>query len=77
MTTHETGPTRRKFYKLTAPRAHRLQSGVTLARAATLAGLSMARASEIERHPKEARAGELDRLREAVNRAAAEDGEGA
>jgi hypothetical protein len=43
---------------------------VTLAKAAVIAGLSLARASEIERDPKRARSGELERLREAVDRIA-------
>lgn len=65
---------KRKFYPASRPREFRLRRGVTLAEAARLAGLSLARASEIERYPDRARSGELERLRAAVDRAAAADG---
>lgn len=59
---------KRRFALLTAQRAHRLQRGITLAEACLMAGLSMARASEIERRPELARPGELEELRAAVER---------
>jgi transcriptional regulator with XRE-family HTH domain len=63
---------RRKFYPISSEREFRLRRGITLSEAARLAGLSLARASEIERHPRRARPGELERLRVAVDRAALE-----
>jgi hypothetical protein len=59
--------------KMTEPRAHRLRLGIPLIKAAVYADLSLARASEIERFPDRARPGELEALREAVDRAAREE----
>ena len=56
--------------KLTPPREYRLRFGVPLVRAAVQSGISLCRASEIERHPERARPGELERLREAVDQLA-------
>jgi hypothetical protein len=52
-------------------RTYRLEKGVLLSVAAMLAGLSLARASEIERFPERARPGELERLQKGVDRALA------
>lgn len=60
----------------TPQREYRLGPGVPLSVAALPGGLSLARASQIERHPERARAGELERLRKGVDRAAAAGGEG-
>lgn len=61
---------KRKFYPARPEREFRLRRGITLSEAARLAGLSLARASEIERFPDRARPGELERLRTAIDRAA-------
>lgn len=61
---------RRRMPPMTAPRAYRLGVRVTLVRASVFADMSLARASEIERHPERARPGELERLRDAVDAAA-------
>lgn len=51
-------------------RLFRLCHRVALADAARLGGLSLSRASEIEREPARARPGELEKLRAGVLRAA-------
>jgi len=63
---------RRKFYATTAQREYRLRKAVTLSEAARTAGLSLYRASEVERFPDRARPGELERLRRAVDLVAKE-----
>lgn len=63
-------PQRRRMPPMTVPREYRLRRGVPLVKAAVFADLSLARASEIERHPDRARPGELELLRAAVDRAA-------
>jgi hypothetical protein len=57
---------------MTAAREYRLRRGVTLMRAAVWAGMSLFRASVIERFPERARPGETERLRAGVDRAATE-----
>jgi ribosomal protein L13E len=52
------------------PRLARLGRGVALSEAARAAGLTLSRASIIERHPDLAKPGEIDRLLEGVERAA-------
>jgi len=63
---------RRRMPPLTKWRSYRLSRRVPLIKAAVLADTSLSRASEIERHPERARPGELERLKSAVDRAAAE-----
>ena len=63
---------RRRMYPLTEPREYRLRAGVPLAHAAMRAGISLSRASYIERDPSLARDGELDALRAAVDEIASE-----
>lgn len=53
-------------------RAYRLRSGVRLIDLAVYSGISMTRASEIERFPERARAGEIEILRQTVDRIVAE-----
>lgn len=55
-------------------RSERLSRRVALAEAARAAGMSLNRASIIERQPDVAKPGELDRLRAGVERAAAAAG---
>jgi hypothetical protein len=59
--------TNRTFPRLTALRQHRLERGITLIRAAVAADLPLTRASLVERNPENARPGEVERLRAAVN----------
>jgi hypothetical protein len=54
---------------MTEAREYRLRRGITLVEAAVHAGMSVFRASVIERYPEQARAGELERLRAAVDQA--------
>jgi hypothetical protein len=63
---------RRTMPRLTEARAYRLRLGIPLVKAAVYADFSLSRASEIERFPARARPGELERLLEAVDRAASE-----
>jgi hypothetical protein len=65
----------RRTYPLTDAREYRLRRGVTLMAASFYSGISLARASYIERKPEKARPGEIERLHAAVDRAAA-DGRG-
>jgi hypothetical protein len=62
----------KNFAPATEGRLYRLTRGIRLAKAADVAGLSLARASEIERHPVRARRNELERLRAAIDRLATE-----
>lgn len=62
----------RTIQPATRYRLYRLKRGVTLSEAARLAGFSLYVASVIERDPSRALPGQLERLREAVDRAAAE-----
>lgn len=57
----------RRTYPLTDIREYRMRRGITLMAVAFHSGLSLARASFIERFPERARPGELDRLRAAVD----------
>jgi hypothetical protein len=52
------------------PRLARLEKGVALSEAARAAGLTLSRASIIERNPNLARDGEIARLLDGVERAA-------
>lgn len=70
-TTHPEIGRRRVVYPQTPARLYRLERNVRLIEAAVAAGLSIARASIIERDPSLARPGELDDLRRAVDRVAA------
>lgn len=60
----------RRFFPSTKPREHRLRTGIRLVEAALTAGISLTRASQIEREPELARPGELERLRAAVEKLA-------
>jgi hypothetical protein len=60
---------RSRLSPLTEVRAYRLRFAVPLVQAAYHAGLSLSRASEIERFPDRARPGELKRLRGGVDAA--------
>ena len=51
-------------------RLARLSKGIALSEAARMGGLSLSRASILEREPSLAKEGELDRLRVGVERAA-------
>lgn len=53
-------------------RIYRLQRGVRLVEAALRAGISVARASTVERLPESARRGEIERLRQAIDSVAAQ-----
>jgi hypothetical protein len=59
----------RRFLPATEFRLERLRVGVPLSETARAAGLSLARASEIERFPNRARPGEIDRLVKAIRSA--------
>jgi hypothetical protein len=69
----KSGHSPRRMPPLTKWRSYRLSRRIPLIRAAVFADLSLARASEIERFPERARAGELERLRAAVDRAASSE----
>jgi hypothetical protein len=60
----------RAFPHLTEVRAYRLERGVTLAEASHYSGISLVRASTLERFPEKARPGELEKLKEATDWAA-------
>ncbi len=72
MTTISNATRRRAFPELTELRAARLRRGLTLAAVAAQAGVSLTRASLIERDPSLARPGELDALRNTINAIATE-----
>lgn len=61
----------RRFEPATEQRIYRLSRGITLMQAAMEGGFSLARASTIERFPRKARPGELERLKAAVDTVAA------
>lgn len=61
----------RKFSPASPVRIVRLQAGITLQDAASEAGLTLHRASTLERYPERARGGELDRLRKSIETIAA------
>jgi transcriptional regulator with XRE-family HTH domain len=60
---------RRKFYPGGPLRAQRVLAGRTLQEVATAAGISLTRASELERELVRPRPGELERLRAAIYQA--------
>ena len=62
----------RRFYPIGELRSYRLSRGITLIRVAVATGISLARASEVERFPERARPGEIDRLKRAVDELARE-----
>lgn len=64
----------RRLYPAGELRQYRQRHGVRLAEAAMRAGMSLSRASYLERDPSLARHGELDALRAAVDAIAAEMG---
>jgi transcriptional regulator with XRE-family HTH domain len=59
-------PPRRKFYRAGPLRAQRVIQGKTLQQVAASAGISLTRASELERELVRPRPGELERLRAAI-----------
>ena len=61
----------RAFPNLTEVRAYRLERGVTLAQVSHYSEISLVRASTLERFPEKARPGELEKLKEAADWAAA------
>jgi hypothetical protein len=66
-----TAPPRRRAFPIPTPlRLARLSLGVTLAESARAAGLTLIRASEVERFPERARPDEIERLRRATERIA-------
>jgi hypothetical protein len=75
-TTSPSDPGRRRVvYPPTPARLYRLERNVRLIEAAVAAGISLSRASQIERDPSRARPGEIERLRRAVDRVADAIGE--
>jgi hypothetical protein len=56
-----------RMFPITPVREYRLRKGVTLLEASFRAGISLTRASEIERYPDRARPGEIERLKKAVD----------
>jgi hypothetical protein len=63
---------KRRFTAPSKERLYRLGFGVPLNAAAVLAGISLTRASQIERDPGAAKAGELEALRAAVEQLVAD-----
>lgn len=62
---------RNRLAPLTAVRAHRLTAGIPLAEVARESGLTAARVSIVERDPSQAKPGEIDAHRSAVDAIAA------
>lgn len=62
---------RNRLAPLTPVRAHRLQAGITLAEVARESRLTSCRVSIIERDPSQARPGEIEAHRRAVDTIAA------
>ena len=58
---------RSRLAPLTPVRAHRLTAGFTLAEVAHRSGLTSFRVSIIERDPSQAKAGEIDAHRDAID----------
>ena len=65
-------PPRRRMYPTTEIREYRLRRGVRLQDVAARAGVSLSRASYVERDPSVARKGELEALKAAVDSISAE-----